>query len=114
MKILIIFIFFIPSLLLAETWVCSYLMNGEIQTSTFKRLSDKEFITTGGITDKLYYEEDKSITLTHSSGNIGFSSTILDKKNKRFITTNTTRVSKDGLKDNYTVYQWKGACEVVE
>ena len=114
MKKLILILLLIPNLVMAETWVCSYLMNGEIQTSTFKRLSDKEFITTGGITDKLYYEEDKSITLTHSSGNIGFSSTILDKKHKRFITTNTTRVSKDGLKDNYTVYQWKGDCEVVE
>lgn len=114
MKKLFLLLFSIPNLVIAETWVCFYLMNGEIQTSTFKRLSDKEFITTGGITDRLYYEEDKSITLTHSSGNIGFSSTILDKKHKRFITTNTTRVSKDGLKDNYTVYQWKGDCEVVE
>jgi len=114
MKKLLLLLFLIPNLVMAETWVCSYLMNGEIQTSTFKRLNDKEFITTGGITDRLYYEEDKSITLTHSSGYIGFASTILDKEHKRFITTNTTRVSKDGLKDNYSVYQWKGDCEVVE
>ena len=37
---------------MAETWVCSYLMNDEIQTSTFKRLSDKEFKTSGGYMDK--------------------------------------------------------------
>ena len=73
MKKLLLLLLLIPNLVMAETWVCSYLMNDEIQTSTFKRLSDKEFITTGSIKDNLYYEDDKSITLTHSSGYIGFS-----------------------------------------
>ena len=114
MKKLLLLILLIPNLVMAETWVCSYLMNGEIQTSTFKRLNDKQFITTGGTKDRLYYEDDKSITLTHTDGYIGFSATILDKKHKKFITTDTTRVFKGGLKDNYTVYQWKGDCEVVE
>ena len=63
MKKLILLLFLIPNLVMAETWVCSYLMNGEIQTSTFKRLNDKQFITTGGSKNRLYYEDDKSITL---------------------------------------------------
>jgi len=114
LKKLLLLILLIPNLVMSETWVCSYLMNGEIQTSTFKRLNDKQFITTGGTKDRLYYEDDKSITLTHTSGFIGFSSTILDKEHKKYITTSTSRVSIDGLTDNFTINHWKGDCEVVE
>ena len=114
MKKLLLLILLIPNLVMAETWVCSYLMNGEIQTSTFKRLNDKQFITTGGSKNRLYYEDDKSITLTHTSGFIGFRSTILDKEHKKYITTSTSRVSIDGLTDNFTINHWKGDCEVVE
>ncbi|MDC0128295.1 hypothetical protein OAH98_00710 [Methylophilaceae bacterium] len=113
LKKLILLLFLIPNLVMAETWVCSYLMNDEIQTSTFKRLSDKEFKSNGS-TDRLYYEDDKSITLTHTSGFIGFRSTILDKEHKKFIKISTSRNSRDGLKENFTINHWKGDCEVVE
>jgi hypothetical protein len=114
MKKLLLLLLLIPNLVMAETWVCSYLINDEIQTSTFKRLSNKKFITSEGSKERLYYEDDKSITLTHTSGYMGFSSTILDKEHKKFITTDTSRASRDGLKDNFTIRHWKGACEVVE
>ena len=114
MKKLILLLLLIPNLVMAETWVCSYLHQGQIETSTFKRINNKEFITSGGSTSRLYYEDDKSITLTHTSGFIGFRSTILDKEHKKFITTSTSRVSIDGLTDNFTINHWKGDCEVVE
>ena len=46
MKKLLLSLLLIPNLVMAETWVCSYLKNDEIQTSTWKRLSDKKFMYT--------------------------------------------------------------------
>ena len=115
MRKLLLLLFLIPNLVLAETWVCSYLMNGEIQTSTFKRLNDKEFKTGGGTTYRLYYEDDKSITLTHTAGFIGFMSAILDKEHKKFIKTITTKAYYGNeVMDDFTVQEWRGDCEVVE
>ena len=113
MKKLLLLLLLIPNLVMAETWVCSYLKNDEIQTSTWKRFSDKEFITDVGFKDRIYEEDGKSIILTHSSGSLGFYLTILDKELKRFITTVTT---KNLLKDNdkYTNLHWEGDCKVVK
>ena len=114
MNKLLLLLFLIPNLVMAETWVCSYLLNDEIQTSTFKRLGNKEFITGGGSKNRLYYEDDKSITLTHASGIIGFRSTILDKEHKKYITTSTTKTTPNGLMDDFMISEWRGDCEIVE
>lgn len=106
LKTLFIFATIFATNAFAETWVCSYLHKDMIKTNRYKRLSDSEFIyeNTKGI-DKIYREDSRHITLTSSHGVFGMNVAILDKENKRFISSNT---SFNGA------YSWSGDCEVVE
>ena len=115
MKKLLPLLFLIPNLAIGETWVCSYIFDDEIETNIYKRINDTEFISENDFLEKIVNEDDESITLTLSRGNIGFSSTILDKEHKRFVSTVTsTTVQGEDSTKNYNSLTWEGDCEVIE
>lgn len=91
----------------AETWVCSYIHYGKIETHKYKRVNDKEFIDIDSKeVNSIYSEDDNQITLTISHGIMGMQVKFLEKKGKhRFNSTWTLFNSVDS---------WKGNCEIVE
>ena len=100
------FLLIFGSNVIAETWICSYLHNGKIETNRYKRLNDSQFLYENTkSTDKIYLEDTQHITLTFSHGIFGMNVAILDKENKRFISSNTSFKG---------AYSWNGDCEVVE
>ena len=108
MKKLLLLLFLIPNLVMAETWVCSNVNeDGEIVTSTYKRKGDKFII--GNSEDRIYFEDSSSITLTFTHGELGFNTTILDKVKKTFFATAIIKAN-----DKYGVLERQGKCEVVD
>ena len=105
-KYFILLLLLSPILSFAETWVCSYLHKGNIETNRYKRLNDSQFLYENtNSTDRIYLEDTKHITLTFSHGIFGMNVAILDKENKRFISSNTSFKG---------AYSWSGDCEIVE
>ena len=106
MKKLILLLFLIPNLVMAETWVCSYVEKPDnlINTSTYKRLNNKEFSTTWGIYE-VSYENKEHVVLSQHKAPFPVT-TVLFKGNKnKFMTALFTDEGVDG---------WQGDCEVVE
>jgi len=105
MKKLLLFLFLIPNLVMAETWVCHDTDNNTVNTTTYKRLNKEEFDTSYG-RYKISHENDERIVL--SWHHVPFPvTTILFKTNQnKFFTTI--------MDEDQDVDTWKGDCEVVE
>ena len=104
-KLLLLFLL-LPTISIAETWVCSYTHYGRIETNKYTRVSDTEFMGKGEQPFKIDSEDKNQITLTHSHGDIGLQVVFMEKKGRhRFNSTWTLFESVDS---------WKGNCEIVE
>ena len=110
MKKLILFLLLIPNLVMAETWVCSYLHQGEIETQEYKRVNDEFHLEYSNGDIKVYeirYENNYEIQLIQKDKTpIGFFVAMLTKKSPPIFST--THVY-DKHADN-----WNGECRVVE
>ena len=108
-KILLLFLL-VPNLVIAETWVCSYLHQGEIETQEYKRVKDEFHLEYSDGNKSIYdirYENNYEIQLIQKDKSpIGFFITILTKKNPPIFST-THLYDKNA--DN-----WNGECRVVE
>ena len=123
MKKLLLLLFLIPNLVMAETWVCSYLHNENIESLTFKR-DGKIFInkTESGlhkIDPKLYpkkyntseyeilYESNFQIKLIDSdTSKTGLWVLLLTKTDQpKFISSHMSYLESPN---------WQGNCEVIE
>jgi len=123
MKKLLLLLFLIPNLVMAETWICSNLHNGKIETSAYKREGntfikkaesvfhkiDPEKYPKKNITTKyeIWNENDFQIKLIDSNKNTtGVWVLLLTKTNPpKFIVSNVTYLESPN---------WKGNCEIVE
>ena len=110
MKKLLPLLLLIPNLVMAETWVCSYLHQGEIETNTYKRVGNEfHWKINDELTIKyeIWYEDAWQIKLIDSKkDDIGMGATLLAK-------TNPPRYSAAHLYSDDTS-KWGGECEVVE
>jgi len=123
MKKLLLLLFLIPNLVLAETWVCSYLHNEKIKSSTYKR-EGSTFINKfksnfqqikpkklpiATITKKyeILYESDFQIKLIDSdTSKTGVWVLLLTKTDQpKFISSHVTYLESPN---------WQGNCEVIE
>ena len=95
-KLLLLFLL-LPTISFSETWVCSYIHNGKIETHKYKRVSDKEFIDIDLKQSLQVFNEDSNqITLAYSHGDLGMTVKISEKKGKRrFNSTWTSFESAD-------------------
>ena len=110
MKKLLLLLFLIPNLVLAETWVCSSLINDKIETNVFKRVGNEfHWKINDELTIKyeIWYEDARQIKLIDSKkDDSGMGATLLAK-------TNPPRYSAAHLYSDDTS-KWGGECEVVE
>ena len=123
MKKLLLLLFLIPNLVLAETWVCSYLHNENIESSIYKRdgrtfinkfessfhkIDPKKYPKKTITTEyEILYENDFQIKLIESDTSaIGIWVVLLTKTNQpTFISSHVTSLESPN---------WKGNCDVVE
>jgi len=70
----------------AETWSCSYLHDGKANTTVFAREGNSFINPTTSVTDKIIYEDDKTIQLhtTYSPTSSDYFAILLDKEKKMF------------------------------
>ena len=106
MKKLLLLLLLIPNLVMAETWVCSYVEKPDnlINTTTYKRLNKEEFDTPYG-NYKISHENDERIVLSWHNTPFPLT-TVLFKGNKnKFMDAQFSEKGVDG---------WQGNCEVVK
>ena len=110
MKKLLLLLSLIPNLVLAETWVCSSLINDKIETNVFKRVGNEfHWKIDNELTIKyeIWYEDAWQIKLIDSKkDDIGMGATLLAK-------TNPPRYSAAHLYSDDTS-KLGGECEVIE
>ena len=110
MKKLLLLLFFIPNLVMAETWVCASVINGKIETNVFKRVGNEFHWKINNeltVTYEIWYESALQIKLIDSKkDDIGIGVILLAK-------TNPPRYSAAHLYSGDTG-KWGGECEVVE
>lgn len=109
MKKLILILLLIPNLVMAETWVCSYLHQGEIETSVYERVGNEfHWKINDELTSKyeIWYEDALRIKLIDSrKDEIGIEAKLLSKVNPKFSSVHLYSTDA-GV--------WSGDCEVVE
>jgi len=109
MKKLLLLLFLIPNLVMAETWVCSYLLDGRIENSRYERKGDNFFwYINDELTVKLdiWYESDYQIKLIESDRDgIGFGTKLLTRNPPKVVAVHTYATESTS---------WKGNCEIVE
>lgn len=106
MKKLLLLLFLIPNLVMAETWVCVY-EDGSIAKYT---RSGDVFMLAGYLPNEIIFENDEYIHLSNakSTGKLGYSTNlILNKKKKTMLNTENI----DDEKKSWSQYM---NCEVVK
>ena len=110
MKKLLLLLFLIPNLVLAETWVCSSLINDKIETNVFKRVGNEfHWKINDELTSKyeIWYESDFQIKLINiKKDDIGIGATLLTRTYPPKFSSVHLYSTDAGV--------WSGDCEVVE
>ena len=110
MKKQLLLLLLIPNLVMAETWVCSYLHQGEIETNRYERVGNEfHWKINDELTSKyeIWYESDLQIKLIGTKkDDIGMGATLLTKTNPSKFSSVHLYSTDAGV--------WSGDCEVVE
>jgi len=116
MKKLLLLLLLIPNLVMAETWVCSYLHQGEIKTNTYKRVGNEFHRKINDeLTSKyeIWNESDFQIKLINTKkDDIGIGATLLTRSNPPSFSS-IYLAPKASLAWSSEL-AWSGDCEVVK